>query len=131
MGAHGGPVYWFIPLGYACLFVLLLVATIVWSFSRTRRHIADCLLTGTLMTVPGIVLAWLLFIPYSQWVEWTDRAWHGRWIDPKISLAIILMPFLIALACVAGSFWFGASLAMRRRKRRRGRPQHEKSLHQV
>jgi len=125
MKGHGGSVYFFIPVAYACLFVFGLVATIVWSFSRTRRHIANCLLTGTLMTVPGIVLAWLLFIAYFEWVEWTARVWDGPrspWVDTPIRLALFLMPFLIALACVAGSFWFGASLAVRRRQRKRRRP---------
>src|SRR5688572_15054731 len=117
--SHVGYVYFVIPLGYVCLFVLLLIAAVIASFSRTRRYIADYLLVGTLMTVPGIVVAWLLAIPYFRWA---DHALKGGRLDPSVSMAIILMPFLIALTCLAGSFWLGATLASRRRKRIRGRP---------
>ena len=123
MGGHpsAGIVYFLIPVGYACLFVLGLVAAIVWSFSRTRRHIADCLLVGTLMTLPGIIVAWILGILLYGFIGWSNRVW-GRGLSEPVALAIFLMPFLIALACVAGSFWFGASLAIRRRQRKRRRP---------
>ena len=117
-----GLVYLLIPIGYACLFVFGLAAAIVLSFSRTRRHIADYLLLGTVMTMPGIVLAWVLLILFGQWADGVPDGPRPHWIDTPIRLAIFLMPFLIAFACVAGSFWFGASLAIRRRQRKRRRP---------
>lgn len=107
-------IYILIPVGYAFVFVALLIATIVAAFFRTRQYPADYLLAGTLMTVPGIVCGLLLCVPLIQLQA-------SLWESGNPIGFLLLLPFVVALACVTGSFWLGMSFAARRRRRLRGR----------
>ena len=109
-------IYFLIPAGYGVVFVTLLLATIVASFSRTRRAVAPCLLAGTLMAIPGIIVGCLLCILF---IELQNQLWESDISVDGQKFVLMFVPFVIALASVTLSFWAGAHLVLRRRDAKR------------
>src|SRR5215208_4292887 len=109
-------IYVLIPAGYGVFFVALLLTTIVVSFSRTRRAAAPCLLGGTLMTIPGIAVGWLLCILF---IELQNQLWESDISADGLKFVLMFVPFIVALASVTFSFWAGARLVLRRRDAKR------------
>ena len=109
-------IYVLIPAGYGVFFVALLLTTIVVSFSRTRRAAAPCLLAGTLMTIPGIAVGWLLCILF---IQLQNQLWESDISADGLKFVLMFVPFIVALASVTLSFWAGARLVLRRRDAKR------------
>jgi hypothetical protein len=116
---ESGFIYLLIPIGYAYIFLGLLLLALIAQFIRKARFLRAYFLVGAVTSIPAFILGFYFSEQFIQWENKICNDFSFYNYSERIKLAMMFAPFAIALAFVALGIWAGAYIVRRFRRRRR------------